>query len=818
MAGSFSNGWKTLKPYYSEVSMDGWVNWRSGSRVNVTIRAWSRGIQGAWWADSYHVYFTVSTDAGGSSSIDMGAQWNSGQSYTAERSFTLNVGYGAGGTTCRYSASQSWSGSYSASDSAWLSWDSTYTKPSPPAITGYSSTNGYQERMTFNRNDSFQAAIYECNIDRFTLTETNTPTWSGVAVSSPYTTSGTKNGAAIVSRIATNAYVGGWQASGTALMLQAPTNPTSFSVVANTTFGASFSWKNTHNKTDYYTYLYEGTVTVGSNGKLSTGSAKLLAKLAPGVTTYSNAKLWAEGGGQSTKTFTLVQVSSYKAWKRTDKASFKTSGYMLEGFASSVLKVSLTNGAMAPSAATNVTAANVMADGKVSNTQAVIKWSAVASTSDRPRTGWRIRCNGVQVDTFADTTAGSKTRTVTVSISGKSATFVVEAYGIAGTAAATATPVIYGQLPALSGISATRRGREITVTTTQNVVGEYSSSVEIGYSLDNSTWTTVSGSSFVVNGDAYSNAQFYFRTRAIPAISIDKESHASDYITTTCSPGTDAVQSITATQDNDYPDGSHCVATWTAVKSGSTEVPDKYELYYVLNGTEHKIVTVAANGSATYTHDFLWMAAQKIFVRVYAIKNGWYSLPCDVEYQYNPQYLEPPQLVSIEHDAMAGTGDKGYYYILHFRHATGGIMYNSGASNAGYKYTLYIDGVKADYQDPPSSSVIAVSNVDPTITMKIISPRPVYVRLTATDEQRESGLSNSLSVQYQAGGVGLFLYQCPNITIEDCLIENVGNGVRAMGGSSVSMTNCTVKLKDGAVDYYDMDEGSSIFELNGEYE
>jgi len=39
-----------------------------------------------------------------------------------------------------------------------------------------------------------------------------------------------------------------------------------------------------------------------------------------------------------------------------------------------------------------------------------------------------------------------------------------------------------------------------------------------------------------------------------------------------------------------------------------------------------------------------------------------------------------------------------------------------------------------------------------------------------------------------------------------------------MGGSSVSMTNCTVKLKSGAVDYYDMDEGSSIFELNGEYE
>lgn len=812
-----SSGWSSYNKgsWGVRFALDAWVNWRSGNQVNIgltayydTYNAWLYSAEryvNSWVSGNFHLFSWSNTDAGyGTQSWDI----------------TLNVGYGSGSVGISCNAGVNNGGNVTGTvgmSSFYVDYGSTYTKPSPPTITGYSSSNGYQETMTFNRNDSSQAAIYACNIDRFTLTETNTPTWSGVAVTSPYRTNGTNNGAAITSRIATNAYNGGWQTSGTALILQAPTAPTSFSVKANTTFGATFTWSNTHNKTDYYTYIFDGPVEV-VNGRLNAAFASLLAKLGPGVSTYSNASIWPSGGGQSTKIFSIVQVSSYADWKRSDKASFKTSGYMLDGFACQPKTVTMTNGAMAPEAPTNVSAANIMVGGKVSNSQAVVKWSAAASSASRPRTGWRIRCNGVQVDEFADTSSGQKTRTVNVSISGKSATFVVEAYGIAGTASATATPVIYGQLPALTKITATRRGREVTVTTSQSVVGEYASSVEIGYSLNNSTWTTVAGSSFVINGDAYSNAQFYFRARAIPAISIDKESHASNYVTTTCSPGTDAVASISATQDNDYPDGSHCVATWTSVKSGSTEVPDKYELYYVLNGVEHKIATVAANGSATYTHDFLWMAAQKILVRVYAIKNGWYSLPCDVEYQYNPQYLEPPQLVSIEHKAGGKASDEGYYYILHFRHATGGIMYNSGAANAGYKYNLYIDGVRADYQDPSSSVVIPVSNVSPTITMKIISPRPVYVRLTATDEQRESGLSNSLSVQYQAGGVGLFLYQCPSVTIEDCLIENVRSGVRAMGDSSVSMMNCTVKLKNGAVDYYDMDAGSSIFELNGEYE
>ena len=815
MADSFDTGWLTLKTYYSQVRFSGQVLERSGSSVRIRVSCQSRGIDGAWWQDTYHVYFTVTTSYGSDVTIDMGPQTSSGSTYTQTRDFTYSVGYGAGSCTCRFTAKQSWGGTSTRSGSGTLTWDDTYTRPAAPEITGYTSTNGYQERLTFSTHSSAQAAITATNVERATLTDSNSASWSASSASSPYTNAGKKNGAAISTRVATNARNGGWQRSGTALILQAPTDPTGFSVAANGVFGASFSWRNTHGKTDYYTYLYEGDVSVGSDGKPSAGSATLIAKLSPGVSSYSAKSLWQSGGGQSTKTFSLVQVSSYDAWKRSGKSSLKTSGFMLDGFASKVLKATLTNGALPPLPATDVVAQNVMSGGKVSDTQAVVSWNASASTGDRPRTGWRILCNGVQVDTFQDASGGAKTRTVSVNLLGVAASFTVVAYGIVGETPAQAARTIYGTLPGVSSIQFSRAGESISASAVLAAEEGYPNRVEFGYRVGSSgDWSTVYGRSIVIDGDEYSYDAFQLRARVVPDNGIDVESHASAYTQAQVSAGCPAAPSVDVSQNNGYPDGSHCVVAWEPSELSGVEAADSYRVVYVQGGVEHLVVQVQADGSETYSCDFLWMASQAITVRVYAVRNGWLSSPTDAPYRYNPQFLEPPTLVSIERES----GMDGYYFRLSFEHATGGITYGSGTAGAGYRYTLYIDGEKADYQDPPATEVVPLSDQSPTVLMRIVSPRAVYVRMTATDEQRESGLSNSLSAQYQAGGVGIFAYQCGSLVIEDCEVENVSGCIRAVNGSSVSMINCTLRIKEGSSDYYDIDGTSSIFESNGYFE
>lgn len=810
MASSAETSWTTLKPYYFNVAMGAEITSRSGANVTVKFTAWIQSIKGAWYQDNYHIKFSAYVGSSKSTIEFTSASANK----TAKKTWTVtvNVGYASGSIKCGYTATQSWSGSYSASQSVTLTYASTYTKPSPPSISGYSSSNGYQESLSFAHNGGGAAALNSWILQSASLTDSS-GSWGTTAnnPSSPWSTAGTNNGAIITRRIATNAVNGGWQYSPTVLILQAPTAPSGFSAVKNTTFGATFSWKNNHSKTDYYTYIYEGTVSRASNGKLSVGSAKLLATLSPGVSSWGSASLWSTTGGQSTKTFTLVQVSSYAAWKRSDKASFRTSNRCLEGFCSTVLTVKLTNGAMAPSAATGVSAANVVKDdGKVSNVKATISFSAVASTADRPRSGWRIYDSfGNLLKTVQDSSAGKKSYEVDVpSMAGKAVSFTVTAYGDGGTSQAVSN-TIYGQLLAPIGLSGSRSGSSISLSATAPS-GQYASHVEISFSYDGEEWIASSGSSVKVSGSSYRTDELLWRARMVPD-GQPASSHASDYVSAKVTSGTRPVGELTIQQDNKPQDGSHCVVIWNQVKAADgSEMPDWYEVWAETSEGSRKLATVEASGKASYSYSFLSMAAEEVKVSVIAVKNGWSADPSVAWYAYNPQYLEPPVLTGVEHIG-------GYDYRISFEPASGGVQYDGGTDDAGYMYSAYIDGIRASYQDPPAAQIIPNKGDSHSLVVRIVSPRTVFVRIAATDERKRSVLSNSVSVQHQMPGVGMFSYGCPSVRMEDCIIEGMKTAVMCAGGSKSSLEGCTVRMADGGR-YYEIESGSSVTEINCTYE
>lgn len=156
MATSWNNDWVTLQGGWSQTSFKGWTNWRSGSQVSIHIVLQSATVGDAWWYSSHHVSMSAWTDAGGSASFDMGPQGN-GQATTVNNEFdlTLDVGYGAGGTYVRYSASQDGCGS---SDVAYISWDATYTTPAAVTAKTTSIISDNRTDLSWTDNATAQAS------------------------------------------------------------------------------------------------------------------------------------------------------------------------------------------------------------------------------------------------------------------------------------------------------------------------------------------------------------------------------------------------------------------------------------------------------------------------------------------------------------------------------------------------------------------------------------------------------------------------------------------------------------------------------------
>lgn len=787
MATSFSNGWRTLKTYYSQVRFEGWTNWRSGTQVNITIRCHSMGIQNAWWASDHHVYFTVSTSAGGSSTIDIGEQWNTGQDYYKDVSFTLNVGYGSGSATCRYTATQSWNGTSSTSDSATITWSSTYTTPSAPTITSYTSSNGYQESIGYNTHSTSQALVTRTDIERTVITtDTENPGWSAQASSvsaNPWTNAGTKNGSAVSRRIYTLAASGSGQRSGTALLLQAPISPTNLAVKANTTFGASFSWTNNHVMSDYYTYIYDGAVSVGSDGKLDAGNATLIARVNPGISTYSNASIWSETGGYSTKTFSLVQVSNYDIWARISKADLRTANYLIEGFASDVLKASLSNGAVAPDPAYNCSLSNI------TDTTFTLTFSCYAPTASKPRTGFRIYANGTLVSTITTITGATTNHSVNLSwpssIKGSQATVYIQAYGSGGSSNSS-NLVAYGTLYAPNTPTGSRNGTFLTASATNSSNNTYSSTVLLEYSTDGTNWINFSGSLTA------QYVEYKIRARVYSSLSGFYSPYSS--VVTLESPAM-PFSWFRAEQDNNYDDQevTKLVLTWS-IPVTSAAVPEKFRITNNINSQVWE--TNYVSGQTNYEYAVDWCEIDVTTFTIVAI-NDWQNISMSVEYQYQPPHIKAPTLLTIQRSP-----NDSSKAILAFSPSTEGAPWTDDGTY--YKYRIYVNGTAVtDWTigKPEYGTVVFMETA--------LSSRSNAFRVGAIDQQGfTSDLSNTLCYSYEAVDTGVYIYQCEGFSIEECIIT--GKNAIRLEESSVTMINSEIIYSDRP---YILSDGSSYREI-----
>lgn len=787
MATSFSTGWQTLKTYYSQVRFEGWVNWRSGSQVNITIRCHSMGIQNAWWASNHHVYFSVSTSRGGSASVDIGEQWNSGQDYHKDVSFTLNVGYAAGSATCYYTATQSWNGTSSASNSASISWNATYTTPAAPTITSYTSSNGYQESLGYNTNSTAQALVNRTDIERALITsDTATPGWAAQASSvtaNPWTNTGSKNASVISRRVLTVSASGASQRSGTTLLLQAPTDPSGFTAKESTTFGASFSWTNNNAMTDYYTYIYEGIVTVGTDGKPVTTDATQIARLNPGVTSYTNQSLWSETGGYTTKTFSLVQVSSYAAWNRTNKSDFCTANYTLDGFASSVLKVTLSNGAVAPEPAYNCSLSNV------TDTSFTVTFSCYAPTASKPRTGFRIYANNSLVSTITNVSGASTNLTYSLqwpsNIKGTTATVYIQAYGSGGSSN-TSNMVAYGTLYAPNTPTGTRHADSLTAAAKNSSNNRYSSTVLLEYSTDGNTWVSFNGAltaqyiEYKVRARVYSSLSGFYSDYS-PILTLESPALPFSW--------------FRSEQDNNYNDQdvTKLVLSWSIPVTDSA-VPTSFR---ITNNVNSDVWTVNyVSGQTNYTYAADWYEIANTTFSIVAV-NDWENNPITVEYQYQPPHIKAPVLLTVQKSPEDPTKA-----ILAFQPSTDGAPWTDDGTY--YKYRIYVNGVAAiDWTigKPDFGTVVFMETA--------LSSKSNTFRIGAIDQQGStSELSNTLYYAFEAVDTGVYIYQCEDFSIEECIIE--GKNTLRLEDSTVVMTNSTITYEDKP---YIMSTNSSYREI-----
>lgn len=759
------------------------VSSRSGTAVTFKVTAYYETYNAWLYSDERYVNVTIGGNYHRFS-------WSNTEAGSGSQSWsvTLYPGYDADyyTTFCDggVSGSSSVVGSVDISDFRTY-FDATWTTPAAPAITGYSSSNGTSESLSYRTNSTAQALVTQTNVDIAVITgDTGSPGWNGMQISAnPWTNTVNANGNVSARRIATYSKTGVWQLSKTVSLLTAPSAPSGLSIKANTTFGATLSWKNTQSMTDYYTYVYDGSVSVGSNGKLNVGSAKLLARLEPGVSSYSNANIWSTTGGYSTKTFSVVQVSSYAAWKRSDKASYATYSY-LDGFASSVLKASLSNGAVAPDAPYSVSLSSV------ADTSFTVKFSAYAPTASKPRTGFRIYAAGQLVKTVESSSGALNGATYTAnwpsSIKGKTGSVYVQAYGTGGTAN-SASVTGYGSLYAPATPTGSRSGTSLTASAANSPSNTYSSAVRLEYSTDNASWVSFNGTLTTQYRTYYVRARVYSSASGL----------YSPYSATLAlaSPPM-GFNWFRARQDNNYGDDEQTklVLSFSAIIDIA---PVKFVITNNVNSRSFEVAYVANQTDYTLAVDWFEIELTTFTVTAY---NAWASVPARVEYQYQPPHVKPPVLLTVQRSP-----EDSSKAILAFNPASEGAPWTDDGTY--YKYRIYVNGAAATEWRKGKASYGTVVFMETALSSKENA-----FRIGAIDKQGTiSELSNTVYYSYKAVDTGVYLYDCDGFTVEDCIITGK-NALRLEQSSATIMNSEIIYSKQP----YIMSDGSSYKEIGCE--
>lgn len=786
--GSWSSWTKSSTGQRYQLSAD--VLSRSGDKVVVRITGTLQNQGGTFGSNGSTLSFAGSSSGSFVWVRNDGKVWSSG-TYSQTQDITLTVGYGSGtlsfwGTGV---TTVSWCAGTVSVPTVSVSYGSTYIAPQRPAISSFTSSNGYSEAATVNTYATASAAISSVVSSRAYMTEegvqafVNTTVASGNNSSVSWTVAEEKTGAAVTWRAGAQSIAAGWQYSDYALILQAPTDPTGFSVVANTTFGATFSWTNTHDKSDYYTNIYEGSISLGIDGRPVTTGATLLASLEPGVSSWSKTDLWSTTGGLVEKTFSLVQVSALEPWANPVKSTYSSSGLILEGYGSSVMGASLSNGALPPLAAYDVSLTSYDDSGFT------IKFSTHAPTQDRPRTGFRVYAAGVVVGTITDisgaSTGNERTYAFASSIKGVAANITIQAYGSGGTAN-TPNLVAYGTLYAPAVPSGSRRANNMTLAATKNVSNTYSNELVIEYSTDNETWLKYTGALTAQYVSYYARAY----------VSSSLSGRRSDYspILTLSSPPM-AFTSFTAEQVNSYEeaDNTKCVLRWSLPVTPQSK-PTSFRVVNNKNSTSWTIPAIEGQSEYEYPVDWLLPEATTFTLTAY---NEWENVGVTTEYLYTPPRLGAPVLLTLQPSA-----EDSSKVILAFSPSFDGAPWTDDGNY--YKYRIYVNGTAVtDWLEgkPQYGSVVFLQTA--------LSAHESAFRVGAIDSQgRTSDLSNTMYYYYKAQDTGVYLYKCNDFVIEDCII--MGKNALRLEESSVTLTNTEIIYDNQP---YIMSDGSKFKEI-----
>lgn len=263
MATSWNNAWQTVQEGWSQSNFKGWMNWRSGTQVSFHVVLQSATVGDAWWYSDHHVYMSFASDAGGSYNCDQGGQGADRPVVNTEFDVTLDVGYGAGGTTMRYSAGQD---GCSASDAAWVTWDATCTTPPTPTIG--TNTRNSDTSNTISWTNTASGTGYYSNL--LVERKTDAGSWTQIA-----NLGGGSTGYTDTSTTANHAYAYRVRAYN-------PTGYSGYSAATSTTYNTPAT------PTDAKATVVSGTtISVTWTNPANTATASVVERSTDGGTTWS---------------------------------------------------------------------------------------------------------------------------------------------------------------------------------------------------------------------------------------------------------------------------------------------------------------------------------------------------------------------------------------------------------------------------------------------------------------------------------------------------------------------------------------------------
>lgn len=453
-----------------------------------------------------------------------------------------------------------------------------------------------------------------------------------------------------------------------------------------------------------------------------------------------------------------------------------------------------------PVAATNLRAANVVENGRVSDTKAVVSWVRTAPTDVQPRTGWRIYDGGTVVATIADSNgAGNYSATVNVagSLKGIAKDFRVEAYGDGGTTITNYSNFIYGTLNAPAPITASSINRDwngaYRLAVNIPMPSNYTAKVELQYRFEgDAVWSMAlyGGGAYVIDqSTGYRFTACEVKARVVPNVSgVDTESHASSWTSVYTVPSGPYEPSTVSNLQRTEGDVSYCDTTFGAAMYDGAELADVYIVSYDQGMAN---VSVPATASAEYKASSVYMGSATLTVTVRAQRNGFYGRPVSAQFVYTPQSLQPPVITDAYANGAVGT--------VVFGDALYGVPRNVDGEFA-YRYRVYLDGEPVE--SVPSDSAWVKVGSSHQATFFIYTPLDTRVTVSAIDDTgKESIQSNSQFVKRyfihrDVDDVGIYAHETV-LHIDDCTVHGFGSAILVHDGT-VDVTSTSVRVpKDG---------------------